>query len=157
MKTKFILLFLLLAFICSAQSALKFITFNIPDVREFSDSIALNARETFKFDSEGIPLDNRIYYVVTYINTADASDSIVVMFRVNYIGGTGDAANPGTPQYSYNKTTGKFNNLYPFWLKFMNPGADINVLQNKKKDEAIVKGATYDFYEEKTHWKIEKF
>jgi len=157
MKTKFILLFLSLVFAGSAQSHLKFLTFNTPDIREFSDSIALNAKETFKFNSEGVPLDNRIYYVVTYINTADVSDSIVVMFRINYIGGTGDAVNPGTPQYSYTRTTGKLMNLFPFWLKFMNPAAELAVLQNKKKDEAIVKGATYDFYQEKTHWRIEKF
>ncbi|MDD4971470.1 MAG: hypothetical protein PHT07_18730 [Paludibacter sp.] len=157
MKTKLIFLFLSLALVCSAQSQLKFITFNIPDVRQFSDSIAMNAKETFKFDSQGVPLDNRIYYVVTYINTTDASDSIVVMFRINYIGGTGDAVNPGTPQYSYTRTTGKLQNLYPFWLKFMNPAAELSVLQDKKKDEAIVKGATYDFYQEKAHWRIEKF
>ena len=157
MKVKFIFLFLSLAFIGNAQSSLKFITFNLPDVREFSNSIALNANETFKFNSEGIPVDNRIFYVVTYINTSDKSDSIIVMFRVNYIGGTGDIANPGTPQYSYYKTTGKFRNLFPFWLKFMNPSADSTVIQTKKKDETIVKGATYDFNEEKTHWKIEKF
>jgi len=157
MKIKLVFLFLSLAWVCSAQTSLKFTTFNLPDVREFSDAIAANAQETFKIDSEEIPIDNRIFYVVTYLNTADASDSIVVMFRVNYIGGTGDATNPGTPQYSYYKTTGKFKNIFPFWLKYMNPSADSTIIQNKKKDETIVKGATYDFNEENTHWKIEKF
>jgi hypothetical protein len=95
--------------------------------------------------------------VITYTNTTDASDSIVVMFRINYIGGTGDAVNPGTPQYSFNKATGKFTTLFPFWLNFMKPEAvEANILE-KKKDETIVKGATYDLNEIKTHWKIEKF
>jgi hypothetical protein len=157
MKTKLTLFFFSLIFICSAQSSLKYLTFNLDDVREFSDSIALNTKDVFKKVDEGIPIDNKIYYVITYTNTADASDSIIVMFRINYIGGTGDAVNPGTPQYSFNKATGKFNSLFPFWLNFMKPEAIQADILGKKKDETIVKGATYDFNEVKTHWKIEKF
>lgn len=157
MKTKLTFFFLSLAFVCSAQSSLKYITFNLDDVREFSDSIALNAKGVFKLVEEGIPIDNKIYYVITYTNTSDASDSIVVMFRINYIGGTGDAVNPGTPQYSFNKTIGKFSSLFPFWVTFMNPSAVIGDILKKKKDEAIVNGATYDFNVMDTNWKIEKF
>ena len=157
MKTKLVFLFLSVACLCNAQSWLKLSTFNLEDVRQISDSIAMNAKETFKLNSEGIPQDNRIYYVVTYINTADATDSIVVMFRINYIGGTGDAVNPGTPQYSYTKTTGKFNNLFPFWFRFMKPSANEATVSGKTKDQAIVKGATFDFHVESTRWAIEKF
>jgi len=122
-----------------------------------SDSFALNAKEAFKLKSEEIPVDNKIYYVVTYLNTTDASDSIVVMFRINYIGGTRDAINPGTPQYSYNKTTGKFANLFPFWIKFMKPEAIEATVLEKTKDETTVKGATFDLHTEFTRWTIEKF
>lgn len=157
MKTKLTLFFLSLVFIVSAQSSLKYLTFNLDDVRELADSIALNAKDVFKQVDEGIPIDNKIYYVITYTNTADAGDSIVVMFRINYIGGTGDAVNPGTPQYSFNKATGKFINLFPFWSTFMNPSAVAADILEKKKDEAIVKGATYDLNDVKIFWKIEKF
>ena len=157
MKSKLTLLLLSVAFLCSAQSSLKFITFNLPDVRQLSDSVALNAKEVFKFKSEGVPQDNRIFYVVTYSNVADTNDSIIVMFRIDMIGGTQDYINPGTPQYLFNKITGKFSNLFPFWFKFMKPSADASVILEKKKDEAIVRGATYDFNEESTHWTIEKF
>jgi hypothetical protein len=157
MKTKFIFLFLSLAVVCHGQSWLKLYTFNLEDVRQISDSIALNARDAFTFKSGEVPLDNRIYYVITYLNAADQSDSIVVMFRINYIGGTGDATNPGTPQYSYTKTTGKFTNLFPFWVKYMKPAAIEATVLEKAKDEATVKGATYDFHTEAARWTIEKF
>jgi len=102
-------------------------------------------------------VDNRIYYVVTYLNTTDASDSIVVMFRINYVGGTDDIANPGTPQYSYTKTTGKFTNLFPFWVNYMKPTAIEEIVKQKTIDETIVKGATFDLHVELNRWAIEKF
>ena len=157
MKTKLILLFMAVTFFCNAQSWLKLNTFNLEDVRQMSDSISLNAGEPFKFVSEGIPEDNRIYYVVTYINKSDVSDSIVVMFRINYIGGTDDRINPGTPQYSYTKTTGTFSSLFPFWVKYMKPTAIEATVKEKTKDETVVKGATFDFNVELNRWTIEKF
>ena len=157
MKTKLIFLFLTLAVVCHGQSWLKLYTFNLEDVRQISDSNALNAKDAFTFKSGEVPVDNRIYYVITYLNAADPGDSIVVMFRINYIGGTGDATNPGTPQYSYTKTTGKFNSLFPFWVKYMKPAAIEATVLEKTKDEATVKGATYDFHTEAARWTIEKF
>lgn len=157
MKTKLSLFLLSLTMICSAQSSLKYITFNLDDVRQFSDSVALNAKDVFKYHSQGVPQDNRVFYVVTYLNAEDPSDSIVVMFRIDIIGGTQDYVNPGTPQYLFNKITGKFINLFPFWSKFMKPTAIASAIVEKKKDEAIVRGATYDFNVEASHWIIEKF
>ena len=157
MKARLIVFFLAVAFSCNAQSWFKLITFNLEDVRQISDSMAFNARETFKFRSAEVPVDNRIYYVVTYLNTTDASDSIVVMFRINYVGGTDDVVNPGTPQYSYNKTTGKFTNLFPFWVKYMKSTAIEEKVKQKTIDETIVKGATFDLHVELNRWAIEKF
>jgi hypothetical protein len=157
MKTRLTLLFLAFAFICNAQSWLKLKTFNLEDVRQISDNIALNARDPFKLESQGIPEDNRIYYVVTYINKSDVSDSIVVMFRINYVGGTDDRINPGTPQYSFTKATGTFDSLFPFWIKFMKPTSIEETVKEKTKDEAIVKGATFDFNVELNRWTILKF
>jgi len=157
MKTRLTFLFLMFAFICNAQSWLKLKTFNLEDVRQISDNVAMIAREPFKFESQGIPEDNRIYYVVTYINKSDASDSIVVMFRINYVGGTDDRTNPGTPQYSLTKATGTFDSLFPFWIKYMKPTAIEATVKEKTKDETIVKGATFDFNVELKRWTIEKF
>jgi hypothetical protein len=132
-------------------------TFNLPDVRQFSDSVALNAKEACKFESEGVWEDNRLFYRVKYANQDDADFPIEVFFRIDYVGGTDDLVNPGTPQYLFNKITGKFIDLFPFWSKFMNTSAIDTEILRKKKDEAIVRGATYDFNEEKTYWTIEKF
>ncbi|MDP4240702.1 MAG: hypothetical protein Q8904_14660 [Bacteroidota bacterium] len=157
MKTKLFLLFLLPAFICNAQGPLKFMTFNLTDVREFSDSIARNAREGFQFAREGVSEDNRMYYEVVYTNHEDEESPLVVLFRIDYVGGNGDRINPGTPQYLFNKATGRFIDLFPFWLRFMKPEAVKAVILDKKKDEAIVRGATYDFTEGPAGWSIEKF
>lgn len=157
MRTKFVLLFLAVTVFCNAQSWFKLNTFNLEDVRQISDSIAMNAGEPFKFVSQNIPEDNRIYYVVTYINKSDVSDSIVVMFRINYVGGTDERTNPGTPQYSYTKTTGTFSSLFPFWVKYMKPTAIEATVKEKRKDETIVKGATFDLNVELNRWAIEKF
>lgn len=136
---------------------LKYITFNLPDVREFSDSIVMNAKEAFKFESQGVLEDNRLFYEVKYTNIDDADFPLEVLFRIDMIGGTDDLANPGTPQYLFNKINGKFIDLYPFWSKFMNSSANAENILLKKKDEAIVNGATYDFVQEKNRWTIEKF
>jgi len=157
MKTKLSLFFLVFAFMCNAQTWLKLKTLNLEDVRQISDSIALNAKESFKFKNAGVPLDNRIYYVMNYLNNTDVSDSIVVMFRINLVGGTDDVINPGTPLYSFTKVTGKFSNLFPFWVKFMKPTAIEKSVLDKTKDETIMKGATFDFHVDSTHWTIEKF
>jgi hypothetical protein len=156
MKTKFVFLFLSMAFICNAQS-LKYITFNIPDVRQFSDSVALNAKEALKFESQGVWEDNKLFYRVKYTNLDDADFPLEVFFRIDMIGGTDDIVNPGTPQYIFNKITGKFIDLFPFWSGFIKTNADSDLILQKQKDETIVKGATYDFNVEKTHWTIEKF
>ena len=132
-------------------------TFNLPDVRQFADSVALNAKEAVRFESEGVWEDNRLFYRVKYTNLDDADFPIEVFFRIDLIGGTDDLNNPGTPQYLFNKITGKFIDLFPFWSKFMNTSAIATELLEKKKDETIVRGATYDFTVEKTYWTIEKF
>jgi len=156
MKTRIVFLFLSIAFICNAQS-IKFTTFNLPDVRQFSDSVALNAKEALKFEIQGIWEDNKLFYRVKYTNLDDADFPLEVFFRIDMIGGTDDQSNPGTPQYIFNKITGKFIDLFPFWSGFMKTDADSKLILQKNKDEAIVKGATYDFNAEKTHWTIEKF
>ena len=157
MKKNLIFLLLTLSFICSAQSFLKYITLNLPDVRQFSDSVALNAKEVFKYESEGVWEDNKLFYAIKYKNTNDVDFPILVFYRINYVGGTDDIVNPGTPQYSFYKITGKFIDLFPFWSKFMNSTAKADEILKKQKDEAIVKGATYDFNVEKNYWRIEKF
>jgi len=157
MKTKLILVLLALASICMAQPALKYITFNAPDVRQFADSVAMNVADEYEFRNQGVSADNRTLYVVNYNNVADSLVKIVVTFRIHLVGGTDDQVNPGSPQYIFEKIAGRFNDIYPFWSKFMHPKAVQSVVLDKKKDEAIVRGATYDFAEEGAGWSIVKF
>ena len=150
-------LFLSLVFISNAQLTLKFRTFNLTDVREISDSIALNAKESFKFVDEGIPVDNKIYYVVNYCNVNDSTNTIKIMFRIDYMGINPTFQDQGPALYLFYKITGKFINLFPFWSKFMNINAVADEIFKIGKDETNVGGATFDFNVESENWTIEKF
>lgn len=157
MKTILTTLLLSLVLTCNAQLTSKFRTFNLADVREISDSIALNAKESFKFVGEGIPVGNLIYYVVNYCNVNDSTNTIKILFRIDYIGVNQTYQDPGTAQYLFNKITGKFINLFPFWSIFMKNTAVADEVLKNGKDETKVNGATFDFNIESNHWNIEKF
>ena len=151
-------LLLTIALTCNAQLRLKFRTFNLTDVREISDSIALNASGNFKFVSEGIPAGNLIYYVVNYCNLNDSTNTIEVLFRIDYVGGVNQTFHdPGTAMYLFDKVTGQFIDLFPFWSKFMKNTAIEDKILKAGKDEANVGGATFDFKIDSQHWTIEKF
>ncbi len=156
MKTILTFLFLLMVLTVSAQS-LKYITFNARDVRQFADSVAMNAQEEYRFRNEGVSADNRTRYEVNYVTPADTLVTITVTFIIHLVGGTDDQVNQGSPQYVFEKITGRFNDIYPFWTKFMHPEADEAVVRDKRKDEATVRGATYDLVEGATEWSIVKF
>jgi hypothetical protein len=157
MKIIFATFFLSLSVICNAQLTLKFRTFNLTDVREISDSIALNANDKFKFVSEGIPVGNRIYYVVNYCNTEDSNNTIEVLFRIDYVGAIQTFEDPGTALYLFDKVNGQFVNLFPFWQKVMKKTAVAVDILKVGKDETNVGGATFDFNVESDYWAIEKF
>ena len=150
-------LLLSLGLTCNAQLTLKFRTFNLTDVREISDSIAQNANESFKFAGEGIPVGNIIYYVVRYCAVNDSTNTIKVLFRIDYMGVNQTYQNQGTAQYLFYKVTGRFINLFPFWSKFMKHSAVAVDILKARKDETNVGGATFDFNVESDHWAIEKF
>ena len=155
MKIILTIIFLSLVLICNAQ--LKFRTFNLADVREISDSIALNAKESFKFEAGGIPEGDRIYYVVNYCNVNDSTNTIKILFRIDYMGVNQTNQDQGTAQYLFYKVSGSFINLFPFWSKFMKKNAVETEIFKAKKDETNVGGATFDFTVESDHWTIEKF
>ena len=157
MKIKLTTLFLVIALTSNAQLTLKFRTFSLADVREISDSIALNAKESFKFAGEGIPDDNRTYYIVNYCHENDSTNTIKVLFRIDYMGVNQTYQNPGTAQYLFYKVSGSFINLFPFWLSVMKKTASADEILKTGKDEMNVGGTTFDFTIESGHWTIEKF
>ena len=141
----------------NAQLTLKFRTFNLSDLREISDSVALNAAERFKFVNEGVPVDNRLYYVLNYYAVNDSINTIAVFFRIDYMGVNQTFQDPGTAQYLFYKVNGRFADLFPFWSKFMKKNAMKDGILKTGKDEANVGGATFDFNSVGQHWTIEKF
>lgn len=150
-------LFLTILLSCNAQLTLKFRTFSLADVREISDSVALNAAERNKFVNEGVPIDNRLYYVLNYSALNDTTIHIAVFFRIDYMGVNQTYQDPGTAQYLFYKVSGQFADLFPFWLGIMKKNAVKAEILKTGKDETKVGGATFDFKSSGKDWIIEKF
>ncbi|MEI8086945.1 MAG: hypothetical protein WCG93_12095 [Paludibacter sp.] len=155
MKTKITLLFLALVLTASAQ--LSLVTNNLSDVRRTSDSIALNAKRVFKYEKEAISKNDMNYYLLKYSNTSDAEYPMVVAFRIKMIGSNPDLEITGTPEYSFYKVSGKFLDLFPFWVKFMNPQAIAASVSQKKEDKATINGQTYYIKEDGSVWQIIRY
>lgn len=143
MKTKLTSLFLALAFTCSAQ-LLKFTTNNLSDIRQLSDSIALNAKQNFKYEKEGISKGNDNYYIVKYTNLSDPESPLFIAYTIKQKGA----------EYSLYKVESKFTNLYPFWKKFVKQDSNYTEVSNNKEEKADVNGSTYYFKEDSTYWMI---
>jgi len=155
MKTKLTLLFLVLTFIVSAQLPLT--TNSLINVRNISDSLAFNAKQAFKFDKQSIGKNDKNFYLLKYTNLTNAESPMVVVFRIKMIGSNPNLQTPGTPEYSFYKVTGTFLDLFPFWVKFMNPGAIALNVSQKKEDKAIVNNETYYIKEDGSNWIIIKY
>lgn len=155
MKTKLTLSLLALAFICSAQLPLT--TKSLINVRNVSDSLALNAKQAFKFDKQSIGKNDKNFYLLKYNNAADIESPMVVAFRIKMIGSNPDLQIQGTPEYSFYKVSGRFLDLFPFWVKFMNPTAIAVNVSQKKEDTATINGETYYINEDGSNWQIVKY
>jgi len=151
MKTKLLSLFLVLAFTCSAQTV-KFITDNLKDVRQTADSIALNAKRTYKFSSEGLVKDTYIYRL-RYVNVTDSTDRMAVFFNMRMKGSNQALELTGTPEYTFNKAFGKFLDLFPFWKRQINQTAD-QVKVSTDNDEATLNGKRFYFRPQSEFWEI---
>ena len=152
MKTKLLSLFLVLTFTCSAQTV-KFITDNLNDVRQTADSIALNAKRTYRFSSEGKIKDSYIYRI-RYVNVSDTTDILPVFFHISMKGSNAALEISGTPEYFFHTTFGKFLDLFPFWKKFIQPESD-KVAASKQMNEATINGKRFYLRESPGHdWEI---
>jgi len=155
MKTRLTVLFL--ALVCIANAQLLFVTNNLNDVRHVSDSIALNAKRSFKYEKETISKNNINYYLVKYTNSMDAEYPMVVIFDIKMVGSNADLEIVGKPEYSFYKVSGKFLDLFPFWVKFMNPNAKAIEISQKKEDKCTINGETYYIKEDSSEWQIIRF
>lgn len=154
MKKLLLSLFLVLAITCSAQTV-KFITYNLKDVRQTSDSIALNAKRTYRFSSEGQVKDTYIYRI-RYVNVSDSTDIINVFFRVRMKGANKAMELAGTPEYIFSKAYGKFLDLFQFWKRQINPTSD-QVKVSTDNDEVKLNGKRFYFRPQSEFWEISMF
>jgi len=153
MKTKLTLLFLVIALTCSAQK-FKFVSDNPKDMRPIADSIALNAKRTFKFSIEK-PVQGMLMTKILYTNISDPKDIIYILYSMEIVGENKALEIKGTPVYTFRSATGKFLDLFPFWKKFINPNLNI-VTASDQTNEAIVDGKRLIFRDEPniSKWEI---
>ena len=140
MKTKMLSLFLVLTITCSAQTV-KFITDNLKDARQTADSIALNAKRTYRFSSEGKIKDSYIYRF-RYVNVSDTTDILPVYFHISMKGANSALEITGTPEYSFHTAFGKFLDLFPFWKKFIQPESD-KASASQQMNEVTINGKRF--------------
>jgi hypothetical protein len=84
-------------------------------VRNLSDSIAINAKRHCKlYQSRFI---DKYRYVVTYVEAEKSNNDLNIVFKVKYIGGNLALEITGTPEFQFERATGIFLDLFPFWKK----------------------------------------
>lgn len=151
MKTLILSLFLVLTFACNAQT-LKFISDNAKDMRIIADSIALNAKRTYKFNSE-TAIDKSYITRIRYINVADSTDKLTVFYRKRMKGYNKALEIEGTPEYIFSRAFGKYLDLFPFWKRQINPNAD-EVTVSTENDDAVINGNRFYFRPQYEFWEI---
>ncbi|MBS2100409.1 hypothetical protein [Carboxylicivirga linearis] len=143
--------------ICSfayTQTNFKFITSEKSDIRTISDSIALNAKRIYEYNKEGISDDNINYYIISYKNVKDSLDKINVFFNIKMIGANTALEKKGEPQYTFYGVAGRFLDLYPFWLKYINPESNAEEITLRGKASHKIDDIIFKLSEDKGIWKL---
>lgn len=144
--------FLALAFMCNAQTSLKFVSDNQNDMRTLADSIVLNAKHTFKFIKEGHIKESTVYYY-KYVNVTDTTDVLPVFYSMKMKGENAALEVTGTPEYTFYAAKGKFLDLFPFWKRYINLNADISKISTSQDDKTI-NGSQFYLQEDSGQWKL---
>ena len=150
MKRSLFVLFLMMNIAANAQ--LSFVTEDLKDVRNLADSVALNAKRKYVYEKEGTPSGEPNYYMIAYSNIDDSNDKMNVVFRINRVGYNPALEIEGTKEYSFHGVSGRFLDLFPFWQKFIDNNADME-LCSKQLNKATVNGLKYELYDG-TPWRI---
>lgn len=154
------LLFAYLTFsVLAINAQVKFISSDLSDVRQLADSIVLSAKRDFVFKKEGKALNSHNHYVVLYTEQGNDENQMLVAFRIKMVGWNEALEIEGTPEYRFERVSGKFLDLFPFWKSHINPEADAEIIttSNRKKDEVLVDGFRFVLKETGTNWEIRRF
>ena len=156
-KNLLVVFFAFSALAINAQ--VKFISSGLIDVRQLADSIALNAKREFVFEKEGKALNSHNHYVVLYSEKGNDENRMVVAFWIKMVGWNEALEIEGTPEYRFERVSGKFLDLFPFWKRHINPDADAEMIttSNREKDEVKIEGSRFVLKNTGTQWEIRRF
>lgn len=152
MKTK--LLLFLFAFTCTLQAQLpKLKTADMSEMRLIADTITSTAKRTYKYNGEKYDADKRMhaYY---YVNQEDSTMKISVYFRTVIIGSNAALEIKGTTEYRFYTAIGKYLDLFPFWIKYIDANADITACSKTNSYKKIDNKMFYLREYENTLWMI---
>lgn len=156
MKKKLLVTFFAFsAFTINAQ--VKFISSDLSDVRQLADSIALNAKQDFVFQKEGKALNSANHYIVLYTEKGNDENQMVVAFWIKMVGRNEALEIGGTPEYRFERVSGKFLDLFSFWKCHINPDAELITTSNREKDEVEIEGSRFVLKNTGTQWEIRRF
>ncbi|MCX6281496.1 MAG: hypothetical protein NTU51_06010 [Bacteroidetes bacterium] len=161
MRTIALLTIMTLSFLGNAQDYTWFICKTEKEIRNLSDSIALNAKRDFKFDTMQFSHLETTAFIVTYSDTKDTIEhtKLNVAFVKYMKGENKDLEIPGVPEYRFTSVRGRYLDLFPFWQKFINPKANMQNISEKKFDEIKIslpekKFMTFRFSVTQDLWRI---
>jgi hypothetical protein len=139
-----IALLLIAIFIASAQQPLKVISLpNTDEVCAFTDTLASKASRKFSLNRQGVTSGH--LYAVTYRDTEPAKQytspiEMTYHFKIEYSGRNEALEIEGTPSYVFSRVSGRFLDIIPFWLTYVEPEANLEDLSRKRqylKEEVV--------------------
>ncbi len=154
-KLSFLFVLVLVSFCLQAQSPIGITFESTGSLRQFADSIALNAQRPFDYTSEGVSTDNPNYYVLTYANKGDATDIVRVVFRIEADGANTALETDGKTSYTFYGTSGKFLDIFPFWSKFIDPSADPALAGSFHEYKKELEGFRFTLKDTGTTWRMD--
>jgi hypothetical protein len=77
------------------------------------------------------------YYVVTFVNSIDETETLKFNFIKRYLNSNEDLEIKGDPSYRFQEVYGKYLDLFPIWERFFKPGVPLKETIEEPKFRVI--------------------
>lgn len=132
-----------------------------------ADSLLKDARSTYKLLNKRTRVSSgRTYIELVYVEDVESETppKMKIIFQLKKIGGNAALEIEGTPLYVFNSFHGKYLDIFPTWIKYINPSANLEKVSKSgdKKEfrEADARASLLHRYtikkDQYDNWSIEK-
>ncbi|TWI22181.1 hypothetical protein [Sphingobacterium siyangense] len=114
----------------------KYNFFPKEEALEFAKQCAALSKTKWVFlkDKE---ITNPDYYVVTFVNSLDETETMKFNFIKRYLNSNEDLEIKGDPSYRFQDVYGKYLDLFPIWERFFKPGVPLEATIEEPKFQVI--------------------